>query len=233
MARPQVIAHRGASASRPENTLAAYALAVEQRADMIEIDLHTTRDGHIVIRHDEHLEGVGCLGEATLEQVRQVDAGQGQHVPTLTEVLDAFGEQISFNLELKQGGQGPYAGMEQAALRCVAAHGLQEGTLFSSFFDPILKTLRSLSATVRVALLLSRRFPQGWVARARSVGAEALNPAAPLVDGELVEAAHGEGLRVLPFTVDAPDEMRRMLDLGVDGIFTNYPERLRRIVDEG
>jgi len=231
MPRPRVIAHRGASAERPENTRTAYALAVEQGADMIEIDLHLTRDGHIVIRHDGALAGVGPIAQASLAAVRQVDAGQGERVPTLPEVLESFGEQIPFNLELKRGAQGPYVGMERAALRCVEALGLGEQTLFSSFYDPVLRTLRACSASARIALLISRRFPQGWSERARGLGAEALNPEVPLVDGELVARAHGEGLRVNPYTVEDPDEMERLLDLGVDGLFTNHPSRLRGIVD--
>lgn len=231
MPRPLVIAHRGASANRPENTLAAYALAVAQRADMIEIDLHTTRDAYIVIRHDETLAEMGPIGQASLAELRQVDVGQGERLPTLPEVLDAFGKQIPFNLEMKQSRQGRYAGMEQAALRCVEARGLLERTLFSSFFDPVLRTLRDLSPAARVALLISPRFPQGWADRARSLAAEALHPEASLVDAELVTAAHGEGLRVHPYTVDDSAEMERLLDLGVDGLFTNRPDRLRGIID--
>ncbi len=104
--RPLVIAHRGASAHRPENTMPAFALAVEQRADMIETDLHVTRDGAVVITHDEELAGIGGRGEiadATLAEIRALDAGAGARVPTLDEMLDAFGAAIAFNLELKKG----------------------------------------------------------------------------------------------------------------------------------
>ena len=104
--RPLVIAHRGASGQLAENTLPAYELAIEQRADMIEIDLHRTRDGATVIAHDEELSGLGGKGEiaaATLAEVRALDAGGGERVPTLDEVLDRFGERIPFNLELKRG----------------------------------------------------------------------------------------------------------------------------------
>ena len=231
--RPLVIAHRGASGELPENTLSAYELALAQGSDMIEIDLHATRDGAIVITHDEELESLGGSGEvaeATLEEIRALDAGDGATVPTLEEVLDAFGGRIPFNLELKRGTRAEYTGMEAAAFEEMAGRALLEETLFSSFYDPVLRRLRELSPEARIALLISRKFPQGAVERAKKLGAAALNPERPVVDRELVESAHGEGLAVYVFTVDEPDEMHRLLDLRVDGLFTNYPKRMREVL---
>ena len=230
-----VIAHRGASGHRPENTLPAYELAVEQGADMIEIDHHRTRDGAIVVTHDEELAGIGGRGEiaqATLAEVRALDAGAGEPVPTLDEVLDGFATRIPFNLELKRGKQADYPGLEQASLEAVNQRGLLPRMLFSSFYDPVLARLRALSPEARVALLISRKFPQRAVERAKALGAEALNPEDSLVTAELVREAHAAGLAVYVFTVDEEAELRRFLDLGVDGIFTNHPDRLRAIVDE-
>jgi glycerophosphoryl diester phosphodiesterase len=232
---PRVIAHRGASGRRPENTLSAYALAVEMGADMIEIDLHRTRDGAIVVTHDEELAGLGGQGEvaeATLEEVRALDAGGGERVPTLPEVLDGFGDSIDFNLELKRGRHAEYGELERETLDEVQRRGLLRRTLFSSFFDPVLKRLRELSPEARIGFLVSRRFPTRALERARAVGAEALHPQAPLVTRELVRDAHAEGLAVYVFTVDAPEEMRRMLDLGVDGLFTNHPDRMLALLGE-
>jgi glycerophosphoryl diester phosphodiesterase len=231
---PLVIAHRGASGTLPENTLPAYALAIEQRADMIEIDLHRTRDGETVVTHDEDLAGLGGSGEiaaATAAEIRALDAGNGERVPTLDEVLDDFGARIPFNLELKRGARGLYPGLEAAAVDAVDRRGLLDRTLFSSFFDPVLARLRERSAGARSALLLSVREPERPLERARAVGAEALNPSILLAKPALIEAAHAEGLAVYVFTVDAEDDMRRLLDLGVDGMFTNFPARLRALVD--
>jgi glycerophosphoryl diester phosphodiesterase len=230
-----VIAHRGASRARPENTLPAYALAVEQGADMIEIDLHLTRDGSVVVTHDEGLEGLGGSGEiadATEATVRALDAGGGERVPLLDEVLDRFGERVPFNLELKQSGRGPYTGLEALAWNAVVARGLAERTLFSSFYDTVLRGLRSLTGEARIGLLLSPRYPRGWQKRAAELGAEALHPERSMVDAKLVQEAHAEGLAVHVFTVDDRDEMARLLDLGVDGLFTNLPDRMRALVDE-
>jgi glycerophosphoryl diester phosphodiesterase len=228
---PLVIAHRGASGRLPENTLPAYELAVELGADMIEVDLHRTRDGAIVVTHDEDLRGLGGGGEiadATLAEVRTLDAGGGARVPTLDELLDGFGSRIALNLELKRGTRAEYEGLEAATLAALEARGLVAGTLFSSFYDPVLARLRALSARARIGLLISRRFPDEWAARARRVGAEALHPELALVTPELVRAAHGEGLAVNVYTVDEPADLARLVDLGVDGIFTNHPDRLRR-----
>jgi glycerophosphoryl diester phosphodiesterase len=232
--RPLVIAHRGASGERPENTLPAYELAVEQRADMIEIDLHRTRDGATVVVHDEDLAGLGGTGEiadATLAEVRALDAGDGERVPTLDEVLDRFGERIPFNLELKRGSSATYEGLERVAIDAVRERGLLARTLFSSFYDPVLERLRALAPEARLALLFSPRNPERPLERARAVGAEAINPWFGLARAELVDAAHAEGIAVYPFTVDDEAELRSLLDLGVDGIFTNFPGRLRAMLD--
>lgn len=228
-----VIAHRGSSGHRPENTLPAYALALEHDADMIEIDLHRTRDGVLVVTHDEELAGVGGRGEiadATLEEIRALDAGEGERIPTLDEVLDRFGDRIPFNLEIKRGSAGDYEGIEEQALDAVIQRGLLERTLFSSFFDPVLARLRALSREARIGLLLSRKLPQRAIDRAAALGAEAINPEAVVATAELVSAAHAAGLDVHVFTVDAEPELRRFVALGVDGIFTNHPDRLRRIL---
>ena len=161
----KVIAHRGSSGERPENTLSAYRLAVAQRADMIEVDLHRTRDGAIPITHDAtlaHLGGRGEIADATWAEVSTLDAGGGERVPLLHEVLDELGGQIPFNLELKVGSRAAYAGLEAATLAEVERRGLLAQTLFSSFYDHVLATLRAESPAARIALLTSRQSEADW-----------------------------------------------------------------------
>jgi glycerophosphoryl diester phosphodiesterase len=228
-----VIAHRGASGHLPENTFPAYRRALEQRADMIEIDLHRTRDGAVVVAHDPELSALGGSGEiadATLAEVRALDAGGGERVPTLDEVLDCFGPRIPFVLEIKRGSRGEYPGLEAEAASAVERRGLLARTLFSSFHDGVLARLRSRWAEARIGCLLSPRRPERPLERARAVGAEALHPWIGLVTADLIRAAHAEGLAVYAFTVDDEEEMRRLLDLGVDGLFTNFPDRLRAVL---
>ncbi len=231
--RPLVIAHRGASGHLPENTMPAYELAVTQRADMIEIDLHRTRDGAVVITHDEVLDGIGGEGEiadVTCEYVRGLDAGDGERVPLLDEVLDRFAPRIPFNLELKAGTHGPYPGLERIALDAVESRGVLDETLFSSFSDAVLETLRNESDTARLGVLVSGRAPQGWLERARAVGAEAVNFEASLASAEAVAAAHEAGLAVNVYTVDDVPTLEALIARKVDGIFTNLPDRLRSLL---
>jgi glycerophosphoryl diester phosphodiesterase len=231
-----VIAHRGASGYRPENTLPAYELALEMRSDMIEIDLHLTRDGEVVVMHDAELErlgGVGEVADASLADVRRLDAGGGARVPTLEEVLDGFGERIPFNLEIKWSTSGDYPDLERLVLAALQRRGLVADSLLSSFRASVLERLRAGAPDARLAVLTSPREQlslEEAIVVAISLGAEALNPHFVQVDAGLVDRAHREGLGVNVYTVDAPKEMRRLIGLGVDGIFTNVPDRLRELL---
>jgi glycerophosphoryl diester phosphodiesterase len=234
---PLVIAHRGASAYRPENTLSAYALAVEQASDMIEIDLHRTRDGEIVIAHDAGLKRLGAEGEIaerSLAEMKALDAGYGtehrEKVPTLDEVLDAFGEKIPFNLEIKWGEHGDYPDIEQAALATLKRRGLVDKTLFSSFRDSILARLRSAEPKARLGVLFEPRHSERMFERAAELGAEAINPHFLMVNADLMARARDAGLAVYVYTVDEEDAMHRLIDLGVDGLFTNRPDRMRALL---
>jgi glycerophosphoryl diester phosphodiesterase len=233
VSHPLVIAHRGASGTRPENTFSAYERALALGADMIEIDLHLTRDGAIVITHDENLAGLGgdgMVGDVDLASVRELDAGDGQRVPTLDEVLDRFGPRIPFNLELKTRTQGgAYPGLEAATLEAVEARGLLDRTLFSCFDDAVLARIHELRSDARVALLVSPRTAGREVARASALAAEALNPWVGMASPELVSEARSLGLAVFVFTVDQPVDMRRLVGAGVTGLFTNFPERMREL----
>ena len=240
-----VIAHRGASGHRPENTLPAYELAIEMAADMIEIDLHLTRDREIVITHDARLSGLGGgaagagdeggeIGEASCEQVRALDVGQGERIPTLDEVLDRFAKRIPFNLEIKWGAAGDYPGLEAQTLDALRVRGLGEDILFSSFRPSVLRRLRALDPAARLALLVSPedrnyRLDEA-LALVAELGCEALNPHWVQLGEDLVERAHAAGLRVNVYTVNKIDGMRRMIDLGIDGVFTNFPDQLRALL---
>jgi glycerophosphoryl diester phosphodiesterase len=205
------------------------------RSDMIEIDLHRTLDGDVVIAHDADLKHLGAraeIAELTTAELRALDAGQGERVPMLHEVLDRFGDRIPFNLEIKHSdARGQYVGLEQVVLEELRPRGLMSETLFSSFYDDVLDELRELDEAARLAVLLSPRAPQKAIERAHRVGAEAVNPHVLLATADLIDAAHADGLAVHVYTVDDEDSMKRLIDLGVDGIFTNHPDRMRRVVD--
>jgi glycerophosphoryl diester phosphodiesterase len=221
------IAHRGASRDAPENTVEAFELAVEQGADMIETDLHLTRDGALALYHDDEIDGTP-VGDLTLDEMRE----RLPQVPTLDHLLDGFGDRIRFNLEFKRPSPGAYPGLEAKVLREVERRDLVERTLFSCFYDSVLATLRGLSDRARIGLLISKRAPVEIEKRARVLGAEAIHPELSLVTPEMVQSAHHRELEVNVYTVDDLGDQRRLLDLGVDGLFTNVPAQLRDLLAE-
>jgi glycerophosphoryl diester phosphodiesterase len=228
-ARTLDIAHRGASRDAPENTLEAFRLAVAQRADMIETDLHLSRDGQVPLYHDSALRG-RPLAELSLAEIRAAHAG----VPTLEEALDAVGAEIPFNLELKAlpDDRTTYRGLEQRVLAELDKRGLLARTLFSSFYDAALARLRELEPAARIGLLVSTRSAARMLERAESLRAEAIHPARVLVREDVVAEIHRAGFRVNVFTVDDPADQRRLIEWGVDGIFTNVPAQLREILGD-
>jgi glycerophosphoryl diester phosphodiesterase len=221
------IAHRGASRDAPENTLEAFALAVEQSADMIETDLHLTSDGEIVLVHDPEI-GDSEIAQLTLEEVRTKIPG----LVTLPEALDAVGDRVPFNLELKRGLDHSYSGLERRVLDEVMKRGLLEQTLFSCFYDSVLGRLRQLEPRVRLGLLISRRSAMSIDERADQLDVEAVHPERAVATQSLVERLQIEGYRVHVFTVDDPEDQKRMIEWGVDGIFTNAPGQLRALLDQ-
>ena len=216
------IAHRGASGEAPENTLEAFELAIEQRADMIETDLHLTRDGRIVLAHDSQLASVE-IGTLSLEQLQR----RAPSVPTLEQALELCGARIPFNLELKSPRGRRYQGLERRVLEAVRGFDLLGRTLFSCFDDRVLKVLRELEPDARIALLIAPGTAADVEERARRLGAEAVNPGLVLATPGRIAELQAAGLDVPVYTVDLEADTRRLLEAGVDGLFTNYPGRLR------
>jgi glycerophosphoryl diester phosphodiesterase len=216
-----VIAHRGASADAPENTVAAFELAIEQNADMIETDLHLASCGRIPLYHDDEIGRVR-VGALSLEQIR----AKLPACPELEDVLDRFGARIPFNLELK----GVYPGLVQRVLDAVRARGLLARTLFSSFEPPALRELRALEPGARIGVLADRRGVEQAEKLAVELRAEAVHPPRQRVSRELIERLHGAGFAVNTYTVDDLGEQRRLVDWGIDGIFTNKPAQLRALL---
>lgn len=219
--RTRNIAHRGASVDRPENTLAAFELAVTQGADMIETDLHLLRDGAVALYHDDEIGG-RLVGVHSLAELR----AKLPDAPTLEETLDSLGRRIDFNLEIKAPRSGPYEGLEARALDEVRRRGLLARTLFSSFSDTVLRRLRELEPKARLGTLVSARFPENILGRAASVKSEAVHLDLRLASEERVREAHAAGYDVNVWTVDAAEDQRRLIGYGVEGIFTNLPAKL-------
>ncbi len=239
---PLNIAHRGASAAAPPNTLVAFEKAVELGADGIEFDVHLSADGVPVIIHnftvDDTTDGNGRVASLTLAQLKQLDAGShfdpafaGERIPTLEEVLETAGSQLLLNIELKTTSVRDN-GLEQAVIAQVEQHDLGDSVLFSSFNPFSLRRVKMIAPHIPVGLLYAPGLPlplrRAWLAP--MFPHEARHPEHTMVDAHYMAWARRRGYRVNTWTVDDPDEMQRLIGLGVDGIITNVPDVLHRIL---
>jgi glycerophosphoryl diester phosphodiesterase len=225
-------AHRGASADAPENTLAAFSQAERQGADGIELDVHLSRDGVPVVIHDERVErttnGRGAVADLRVRELRSLDAGSWfapgfakERIPLLSEVLEWAGDRIRLNLELKTLRAG------EATLALLEMHQ-QCQVLISSFNHRLLRTLRDREPSLELGFLCESRFWRLAMWRAAHSGAHSFHPREDLMSASLVARAQRSGLAVYPWTVDDVARTRKLLHLGVDGVFTNRPGALRR-----
>lgn len=236
------IAHRGASGYYPENTLIAFQQAVKMGADMIELDVHLTKDGEVVVIHDEMLERTtnrkGYVRDYTLSELKKLDAGSwyksefaGERIPTLEEVLQNLKGKVQFNIEIKNGPVY-YRGIEEKILTLLSKHDLKDQVVISSFDHRCLKKIREMKPDLATGSLV--KLGVLYVARllrpekiAQSVGATGLHLNKSYVTPDLVRRARQHGLRVLVWTVNEPAQMSYFIKMGVDGIVTNFPDRLK------
>jgi len=230
-----VIAHRGASAAAPENTLAAFRLAIEKGATIVECDVHLSADGVPVVIHDERVErttdGCGAVSGLTLAELRQLDAGRWRHVrfageriPTLDETLALCAGRVRVVVELKRGGGKE---LVDAALRSISRTVCDVAVI--SFGPEEVRATAERRPDLALGFLIGKgHFVEHGMARAlvaaRDIGATFFSPQHDVVDRTLVEAAHAAGLPVSVWTVDDPARMTAVGDLGVDAITTNRPE---------
>lgn len=238
MRKPWVIAHRGASGSAPENTMVAFQRAVELGAEFIETDLHLTRDARFVAIHDATLDrttnGHGAVRDMTLAQLRELDAGKwfdrefmDERIPTLEQILQfANDRDVVFYLELKYDSAW---GMHHALVGALRGVENASRTMVISFDRAQIEAVRKLDPGIMTGFLVDA-VDGDPVQTTIDVGARQLCPRADLVTPELVKRAHEKDLLVATWTVDNPEDMRRLIDAGVDGVMSNFPDRLRAVV---
>lgn len=226
--RPLIIAHRGASADAPENTLYAFALALEQGADGFEFDVQLSADGWPVLMHDLTVDrmsnGSGLVSKLSLAELQALELPDEQKIPTLDELFEAFGPQPLYNVEIKQAGIRD-TGIETAVADRIQAHHLENRVLVSSF-NPlsVRRCRRYLTKRTPVALIRYRGLQNyGYLI----ASGEADHPHYSLVNEKYMAWAKKRGYRVNVWTVDDPDEAHRLLNLGVNGIVTNKPQFIR------
>jgi len=228
-------AHRGASACRPENTLEAFATAIEQGADAIELDVHLTKDGEIVVAHDAWLErvsnGTGYINDHTLEELKSLDFGKQVsngpvcRIPTLSEVFSLVKPSGHFvNVELKTT-ERQYPDLPAKLLALAGEYAMGERVIYSSFNHYSLKEIKTRDPKARIGLLYELAMVDPWV-YANYLGADAIHPHYFVIAAlpETVERCHEHGVEINVWTVDEPDAVKLMLKCAVDGIITNKPE---------
>lgn len=259
-ARQLVVGHRGASGHAPEHTIAAYDMALEMGADYVEQDIALTLDGVLVCLHDDSLDRTArgdpanCSGQVatkTLAQLKTCDMGSwfnetypdrarpeyvGLPMPTLEEVFQRYGTAVNYYIETKTlGSPRP---MEEELLRLINAHGLREGAvarrqvLVQSFTPESLQRMRALDADIPLIQLLFGGTNSAML-QAAAEYSFGVGPPAGDVTQALVDEAHALGMAVHPYTINTADELERIGRLCVDGLFTNFPDRYRALVDAG
>jgi glycerophosphoryl diester phosphodiesterase len=253
--RVLAIAHRGGAGLWPENTLYAFERARAAGVDVIETDVRATSDGELVVFHDEGVgrttDGSGRVGALTLAELKRLDAayrfspdggrsfplrGSGVNVPTLREVFEAL-PQMRFNIEPKQATPSVVAPL----CSLIREHGMTDRVLVASFSGAVLAEFRrgcpevaTSAATGEVASFLALQ--EAGLAASYSPSMQALQVPEQagglrVLTRDFVGAAHGRNLRVHAWTVNAEDDMRRLVEVGVDGIITDYPDRLLRVLN--
>jgi len=240
MAKVWVVAHRGASGHAPENTMGAFRRAVELGATFIETDLHLTRDARFVAIHDASLARTtnsrGLVRDYTLTELRELDAGSwfgpewaGERLPTLEEILDfARQNDVVFFLEVKAGVAW---GVQHAIVGALREAQEAARVVVLSFDLTTVDMVRQLDPTLMTGFLFDRPRPDAVEAAVR-VGVRQLAPRGDLVTPALVQQAHGADLRVLTWTINDPSHMRALIAAGVNGVMTDYPDRLCEVLRE-
>ncbi|MDR8389798.1 glycerophosphodiester phosphodiesterase [Aliifodinibius sp. S!AR15-10] len=242
-----VIAHRGASAYFPENTMAAFKGALEMNAEMIELDVMLSKDGVPVVFHDavleDHTNGSGELSDYTLDELKQLDAGSwfskefaGEKIPTLEQVLAFARGKIALNIEIKTEAVSDEVkgGVEEKSLALVKEYGMQDHVLFSSFDYRAITHLKQLDPSIPAALLYNNRssnklLPSQLVSQYK---ADAFNCSYQQLNRKRLRDIRLNSIPVFVYTVNQKRRMKKLVQLGVSGIFSDKPDLLRQVAEK-
>lgn len=213
------IAHRGASAYEPENTVRSFRRALELNADMLEFDVRQTLDGRLVVMHDSTVDrttnGTGPVALKPLDELKELDAGGGERIPTLEEVLELGSGKTGFVIEIKENG------IEQKVISTIREYGLIGDVFIVSFKGVRLRMVKELDPEVKTGLILLAS--PNPVKLAERCGADAVAPFRWFVTKGLAHRARSIGLRLFTWTVDEPGRCQKLIDMGLSGVVTNKP----------
>lgn len=238
-----IMAHRGASGYAPENTLEAFELAVKMGAYGVELDVHLTRDGELVVAHDETVDrvsdGSGRIRDMTIAELKKLRFNRtfpeytNARIPTLKEVFDLLGPAgLYINIELKNS-YIDYPGLEKKTIELAAREGMLDRIIFSSFNHYSMLRVKDIDSSLYCGLLYEATLIEPW-SYAKRLGMDALHPhfSEVLVPGGECERAHELGLEVNPWTVNSESDIRAVIAAGADHIISNYPDRALKILKE-
>lgn len=234
-----IFAHRGYSAAYPENTMKAFKEALKAGADGIELDVQLSKDGEVVVIHDEKLDrttnGSGFVRDFSLLELRNLQANgkkkilfENVHIPTLREVLEWLAtNELICNIELKNG-VFPYKGMEEKVISLVREYGLSERIIFSSFNHYSLVQCYRIAPEIEIAPLLAEGLYMPWV-YAQSICAKGMHPQLLAAPDEIITAAMENGIAVRPYTVNSEVQMRRLFAIRCSAFFTDDPVKAGKV----
>lgn len=236
-----VLGHRGAKGHAPENTLPSFYKAIELGATMFELDIHLSRDGELVVMHDKTVDrttnGAGKVADLTWDEIKRLDAGSwygeefaGTRVPRLEDVFEAVADKILIDVEIK-AGDGLYHGIVDRLVDLIKGTGLVERVLITSFHTEYLKEAREKLPGAQLGLIYEKP-RENAISEAVSKGWQVLHPHLRWVTKEWVDEAHANGLIVRGWNPNEVEPMRRLIEAGVDGVGTDYPELLRALAIE-
>jgi len=242
-----IIAHRGASAYYPENTIPSFKGASAMGADMIELDVQLTSDKEVVVFHDERISrctnGRGKLSDYTLAQLKKLDAGswynrefKNTRMPTLAEVLELCRNKIAVNIEIKTEAVSNMipGGIEEKCLKIVDQYGMEQHVVFSSFDPRAIAHLKKIDRTAAVAVLFEKKYYSSKLPShiMELSGADAFNCSASELNKQWLANIEASKIPVNIYTVNDVKDMKRFLAMGVSGIFTNKPDILKKVLSD-
>jgi glycerophosphoryl diester phosphodiesterase len=217
------VGHRGARAYAPENTLASFKKALEIGVDAVELDVRKTKDNQLVVIHDADVKrttnGEGLVSELTLKEIKDFSTDGGEKIPTLQEALDFLDKKVKVLIELKE------AGVEKQVLSILKDRGVEKNVVIVSFHEDVLKKTRELNSEVETGLIYATH--KNPIKAALELRANYLVALYRFIHTANVEKAHKNGLKVIAWTINKPEEAKQYAAKGVDGITSDKPDILK------